>query len=135
MPQATLVGQPGTLRVQVADKGRRGLPLLLSLAPLAQGITSALFFIGRSVYHNFMKLTVKVTPRAKQNKIAGWNGDVLRVHVTAPPVDGKANKALVDFLSDEWGVAKSSIKIIKGEIAREKVLEVPGNVPLQNKLI
>lgn len=84
-----------------------------------------------------MQIKIKVTPRARENKIAGWQGDILRVHVTAPPVDGKANKALVDFLADEWGVAKSSIKIIKGETAREKVLEAPDNVslPLQNTLI
>ncbi|MDP1709635.1 MAG: DUF167 domain-containing protein [Candidatus Komeilibacteria bacterium] len=80
-------------------------------------------------------IKIRVTPRAKKNQILGWNGDVLRVHVTAPPVDGKANKALVDFLAEEWGVAKSSIKIIKGETAREKVLEAPDSVPLQNTLI
>ena len=84
-----------------------------------------------------MQIKIKVTPRARENKIIGWNGDILRVHVTAPPVEGKANKALIDFLAEEWGVAHSNIKIIRGETSREKVLEVPDNLklPLQNTLI
>jgi len=82
-----------------------------------------------------MQIKVKVTPRAKQNKIAGWQGDILRVHIIAPPVDGKANKALIDFLAAEWGAPKSSIRIIKGETTREKILEVPESAPLQNRLI
>ena len=81
-------------------------------------------------------IKVKVTPRAKANRILGWQGDVLRVHITAPPVAGRANQALIKFLSDEWGVAKSSVKIIRGGTAREKTLEVPDGVaPLQNSLI
>lgn len=82
-----------------------------------------------------MQLVVKVTPRAKENKIVGWKDGVLRVRLAAPPVDGKANAALIDFLSDAWGVSKSSISIVRGETAREKVLEVPDNAPLQNRLI
>ena len=81
-------------------------------------------------------IKIKVAPRAKQNKIAGWKQDVLRVHVSAPPVDGKANKALIKLLADEWGISKSDIKIVKGETSREKILEIPDNVPtLQNRLI
>jgi uncharacterized protein len=81
-------------------------------------------------------IKVKLSPRTKQNKIVGWSGDTLRIHVTAPPVDGKANLALIKFLAKEFKVAKSDIKIIKGETSRDKVLEIPKNIPtLQNKLI
>ena len=84
-----------------------------------------------------MKIKVKVTPRAKKNRIAGWKGDLLRVHITAPPVDGKANAALIKFLSGEWDISQASIDIVSGQTAREKVLEIPDNVslPLQNTLI
>lgn len=81
------------------------------------------------------RITVKVTPRAKENRIVGFKDNVLRVRITAPPVEGKANKALAAFLADAWGVPKSSIKMIQGETSREKVLEIPDNIPLQNKLI
>tara|TARA_B100001971_G_C17654065_1_gene269444 strand:- start:55 stop:312 length:258 start_codon:yes stop_codon:yes gene_type:complete len=81
-------------------------------------------------------IKIKLTPRAKQNKILGWKDDVLRVHITAPPVDGNANHALVAFLAKEFGVSKSEINIIKGHASREKFIEIPDNVSaLQNKLI
>lgn len=84
-----------------------------------------------------MKIKVKVTPRAKKNRLGPWQGDVLKVFITAPPVDGKANAALIDFLAKEWGVSRSNIVIIQGEASREKVIEIPDNVslPLQNTLI
>lgn len=84
-----------------------------------------------------MQIKVKVTPRAKKNRIAGWKGDVLKVFITAPPVDGKANAALIDFLAEEWNISRSAIKIIHGETSREKVLQILDNVslPLQNRLI
>lgn len=81
------------------------------------------------------RINVKVTPRAKENKIVGFKDNVLAVRITAPPVEGKANKALVAFLADAWDVPKSSIHIIQGETSREKLLEIPDNIPLQNKLI
>ena len=82
------------------------------------------------------RIKVKVSPRAAQNKIVGWRGDALHVRITAPPVEGKANQALIKFLALEFGVGKSSIRIVKGETSREKVLEVPaGAISLQNQLI
>jgi len=81
------------------------------------------------------RITVKVTPRSKENKFVGFKDGVLRVRITAVPVDGKANKALVVFLADTWGIPQSSIRIVRGEASREKVLEVPDNIPLQKGLI
>ena len=82
-------------------------------------------------YFIMVKIRVRVVPRAKKNRILGWQGDALRVHIAAPPIKGKANEALVKFLADEWGVSRASVKIIKGETAREKALAVPdGVVPL-----
>ncbi|OIO48280.1 MAG: YggU family protein [Parcubacteria group bacterium CG_4_9_14_0_2_um_filter_41_8] len=81
-------------------------------------------------------ISVKVTPRAKENRILGFKDDVLRVKITAPPVAGKANIALIKFLAKEFGIAKSDIHIIRGELSREKVLQIPdGIATLQNRLI
>ena len=80
-------------------------------------------------------VAVKVTPRAKEDKIIGLKDGILRVRLVAPPVEGKANKALVEFLADAWGVPKSSINIIRGETSREKTLEIPDSVSLQKTLI
>ncbi len=82
------------------------------------------------------KIFVKVHPGARQNKIFGFKNGVLRVDVSAPPSGGKANKALIEILSDEFKVAKSDIIILRGETAKEKVLQIPdGILSLQNKLI
>ena len=79
---------------------------------------------------------VKVTTRAKKNKVLGFKDDILRVHITAPPIGGKANEALIKFLAKEFNIAKSDIHITKGETSRDKVLEIPDGVAtLQNTLI
>ena len=80
-------------------------------------------------------ITVKVMPRSKENKIVGFKDGILRVRITAPPLSGKANKALVVFLADVWNVPQSSIKIVRGETSREKILEVPESIPLQKEMI
>lgn len=70
-----------------------------------------------------MKVNIKVIPNAKKDKIMS-EADNLKVYVTAPAVDGKANKALVELMADHFDVSKSSVKIIKGEKSRNKVLEI-----------
>jgi uncharacterized protein (TIGR00251 family) len=70
-----------------------------------------------------MKLDIKVIPNAKQNKIVEDQGRI-KVYLTAPAADGKANKALIEFLSEHYNVKKSSIRIIRGSISRLKVIEI-----------
>ncbi|MFA6431418.1 MAG: DUF167 family protein [Candidatus Margulisiibacteriota bacterium] len=70
-----------------------------------------------------MKLNVKVIPNAKQNKIKEENG-ITKVYLTAPPVDGKANIGLVDFLAAHFKIKKSQIKIVRGEKSRNKTVEI-----------
>ncbi len=67
---------------------------------------------------------IKVTPRAKQNKILGWQNDVLRVSVTAAPADGQANEALLKLLAKEWKIGKTKLQIIKGKSSREKLVKI-----------
>jgi len=79
------------------------------------------------------RIRVRLQPKASRNEIAGWVEDpgsgeqILQVRVTAPPVDGEANKALVKLLSRDFKVAKSRIKITHGEGSRDKIVEIPNN--------
>ncbi|MCL5109808.1 MAG: DUF167 domain-containing protein [Chloroflexi bacterium] len=70
------------------------------------------------------RLAVRVQPRAKANDIVGWEGGVLKVRLTAPPVEGKANKALVELLADKLRISKSAVTLVSGHGARNKVLEI-----------
>ena len=71
-------------------------------------------------------LIVKVVPRASKNEIAGLLGNALKIRLQAPPVEGKANKALVEFLADEMNVPKKQIEIRGGETGRNKQILVRG---------
>lgn len=75
---------------------------------------------------------VKLTPRGRRDTIDGWTKDadgekILKVRVTAPPVDGKANAALIAVLAEALGVSKSHFRIAGGETARNKRVEVEGD--------
>jgi uncharacterized protein (TIGR00251 family) len=71
-------------------------------------------------------LDVRLQPRAKRSEIVGWRDGVLLVRVTAPPVDGKANAALCRLLAKTLGVAPSTVAVIRGSSARDKVVRVDG---------
>jgi uncharacterized protein len=70
--------------------------------------------------------SVKVQPRAKQNAITGELGDALKVSLTAPPVDGRANQACIEFFANLLNVSRSSVTIASGETSRNKVIRVAG---------
>ena len=72
------------------------------------------------------RITVRLTPRASREEIAGEREGVLQVRVTAPPVDGAANEALVRLLAKRLRVAKGAVAIVSGETSRSKVVEVDG---------
>ena len=72
------------------------------------------------------KINLRVIPRAKQNKIDVDESGVYRIHITAAPVDGAANAAVIKMLAEYFDVSKSQIKIIRGETSRDKVIEIPG---------
>jgi hypothetical protein len=71
-------------------------------------------------------LTIKVSPRSKQNAVTGIIGDALKVSLTAPPVDGKANDACVEFFAKLLKVPRSSVTIAAGQTSRNKVIRVVG---------
>lgn len=72
------------------------------------------------------RIAAHITPRASADHIAGWTGDELRVRVTAPPVDGRANAALVRLLAATLGIAPSRVRVVAGATSRRKLVEVEG---------
>ena len=73
-----------------------------------------------------ISFAVRVHPRAKKNAITGELGDALRLSLTAPPVDGKANEACIKFFAKFLKVPRSSVTIASGQANRNKVICVSG---------
>jgi len=71
-------------------------------------------------------IKVKVLPRSSRTEIAGKENDVYRVKLTDPPVEGRANKALIAFLAEKLGVPKRDIEIVSGKTGRLKTIRIRG---------
>ena len=69
-------------------------------------------------------IRVRVQPKASGNQILGFREDVLRLRVTAPPEDGKANAAVVRLLAQTLGISRSQLEVIRGHSSRNKVIRV-----------
>ncbi|MBQ11457.1 MAG: hypothetical protein CMJ45_07905 [Planctomyces sp.] len=67
---------------------------------------------------------VKVQPKASRDQVVGYRDGVLQLRVTAPPDKGRANAAVVALLAEALGVAKSRVRIVRGQTSRDKVLTV-----------
>ena len=75
------------------------------------------------------KLSIRVLPRSSRNEVVGEMADgTLKVKLTAPPVDGEANKQLVDLLSKHFDVPKSHIEIIKGQASKNKIVQIKNSL-------
>jgi uncharacterized protein len=76
---------------------------------------------------NGIMIEVKVEPRSSRRQITGvMCNEVLKVKLTAPPVDGSANEQLIELISEVTGVKKSCIKIVRGLSSKRKVVEITG---------
>ena len=75
---------------------------------------------------NGVTFTVKIHPRAKKNAITGEFGDTLKLSLAAPPIDGKANEACIEFFAKLLKVPRSSVTIASGQSNRKKVIRVVG---------
>jgi hypothetical protein len=73
-----------------------------------------------------ISFAVKVHPRARKNAITGTIGDALKLALTAPPVEGRANQAVIEFFADLFQIPRSSVTITSGETSRNKVVRVSG---------
>jgi uncharacterized protein len=71
-----------------------------------------------------MKISVRVKPNAKKNYVEQVEENSFRVHVTAPPVEGKANEKVIELLAEHFDVPKRCIVLLKGEKGRDKVFEI-----------
>ncbi|VAW64997.1 COG1872 [hydrothermal vent metagenome] len=83
-------------------------------------------------WHNAnLLLRIKVQPRASKDEFCEVMGDRLKVRITAPPVDGKANQHLIKYLSRQFQVSRSRVSLVSGENHREKRFRIsaPGKLP------
>ena len=72
------------------------------------------------------EIRVRLRPRGGRDELIGMRDGVLQARVSAPPVDGKANKALCRLIAKSAGVAPSRVSVVRGEKARDKVVRVQG---------
>ncbi|MFI5111215.1 MAG: DUF167 domain-containing protein [Terriglobales bacterium] len=70
--------------------------------------------------------SVRLHPRAKKNAITGMLGDALKISLTAPPLEGRANHACIEFLADVLKLPRSSITIAAGQTSRNKLIRISG---------
>lgn len=75
-----------------------------------------------------VELAIRVHPGAKRTEVVGPLGDELKVRVAAPPVDGKANAALMRFLASQLGVPMRDVTVVRGESSRSKLVAVQVDV-------
>ena len=71
-----------------------------------------------------MRLTIKTHPCAKKNRIEILGENQFKIHVTAPPAKGKANRAVLDMLADYFNAPVSRLRIVKGQGSRDKIVEI-----------
>jgi uncharacterized protein (TIGR00251 family) len=74
-------------------------------------------------------LTLHIQPGAKKTEFAGLHGDALKIRLAAPPVDGRANEALIKFVAETLKLPKSAVTLKSGQTSRRKVIEIEGGSP------
>jgi uncharacterized protein (TIGR00251 family) len=71
-----------------------------------------------------VRIAVHVQPKASRTEIAGMHDGCIRIRLAAPPVDGAANTALIEFIAKRLGIAKSRVRIASGASSRRKIVEI-----------
>ena len=74
-----------------------------------------------------IRLALQIQPNAKRTEVAGCYGDLVKIRLHAPPVEGKANDALISYLADVLGTPKSAVTIKHGHAAKRKIVEISGS--------
>ena len=69
---------------------------------------------------------MQIQPRSSKDQIVGLHNGRLKIKISAPPVDGKANQALIEFIAKALGVSKSKVEIVKGRSSKLKTLQISG---------
>ena len=73
-----------------------------------------------------IRLEVYIQPRASKTALAGMHDGVIKIRIAAPAVENAANRALIDFIAQQLGIAKRGVRIVSGGASRRKVLEIDG---------
>lgn len=71
-------------------------------------------------------LPIKAVPNAPRSEVCGWLGDTLKVKVHAPPVEGRANEALCEFLADTLDLPRRAVTVKQGDTSRQKLVRIEG---------
>ncbi len=74
-------------------------------------------------------LNLHIQPGAKKTEVVGLHGEALKIRLAAPPVDGKANEALLSFVAAKVGVGKTAVELVSGQTSRAKRIKVGGVTP------
>lgn len=75
---------------------------------------------------NSCTVSIKAIPNAPRNAVVGWLGDALKVKLHAPPVEGRANEALCEFLAETLGLPRRAVTVLRGDTSRQKVVRIDG---------
>lgn len=73
-----------------------------------------------------VRLHLFIQPKSSKNEVVGPHNGEIKVKLTAPPVDGRANECLIEFMSDLFGIPKRDVHLIRGDTGRHKVVELTG---------
>ena len=71
-------------------------------------------------------LAIKAVPNAPRSEVIGWLGDALKVKVHAPPVEGRANEVLCEFLAETLDLPRRAITVLRGDTSRQKIVRIDG---------
>ena len=76
-------------------------------------------------------LAIKVIPNAPRSEIVGRLGDAVKIKIHAPPVEGKANDALCEFLAERLDLPRRAVNVLRGDTSRQKIVRVDGLTPAE----
>ena len=71
-------------------------------------------------------LAIKAVPNAPRSEVIGWLGDALKVKVHAPPVEGRANEVLCEFLAETLDLPRRAVTVLRGDTSRQKIIRIDG---------
>jgi len=80
-------------------------------------------------------LTLHVQPGAKRSEVTGLHGDALKIRLAAPPIEGRANEALLRFIAELFGVPLRNVELLRGAQSRHKMVKVSGSTIAPESLI
>lgn len=81
-----------------------------------------------------LELDLRITPRGARNQVLGIARERLRIKVTAPPVEGKANEAVINYVSELFAVPRSRVSILRGHRGRDKTVRIEPTPPVPEEL-